>query len=294
MRITPFLIALVLVSAIAVGCATQPAATPTPPPTIPAPPALPAQTPPLEPPPKPADFRLSNLTISPSEVYAGSQVTIKLAITNLGELSGTHEVALKIDDTVEDTQQVTLAGGASQNVTFVNSKYSAKTYAVGIDDQSGTFVVKTLPTPPRPVATPPPAPAQAVPTTKDVPWTELRSFLLSANATAPLGTSAAKAGIRVGKAVLRFSASSYTVNAFNTTDYGLIYVADNKAEGSFLVWSIEVTQYFRLALPLSQIDINHLRDHVWWNNRSSLYGAQITSPTGEKLWDSPSEVTVTW
>ena len=110
-------------------------------------------------PPKPAEFILSNLTITPNEVNSGASVTIKVTVTNIGELSGTYDVNLKIDDTAEGMEKVTLEGGASQNVTFTKLKPTAKTYSVNIGNLSGTFVVKSALLPP-PVVTPPPAPAQ--------------------------------------------------------------------------------------------------------------------------------------
>ena len=109
--------------------------------------------------PKPAEFIISNLTITPDEVDSGASVTIQVTVTNIGELSGTYEVNLKIDDTIEGTEKVTLDGGASQKVTFTKSKTTAKTYSVSIGELSGTFVVKSKPTPP-PVVSPPPAPVQ--------------------------------------------------------------------------------------------------------------------------------------
>jgi len=104
---------------------------------------------------KPASFSVSGLTITPGEVTAGSAVTIEVLVTNSGELSGTYDITLKIDNTIEGTERVTLASSASQKVTFTIIKSTAKTYSVSVNGQSGTFVVKTSsppspPTPPTP------------------------------------------------------------------------------------------------------------------------------------------------
>ena len=109
---------------------------------------------------KPASFSVSGLTITPAEVTTGSKVTIEVLVTNNGELPGTYDVILKIDGTVETTQNVTLAGGASQNVTFTTSKATARTYAVAIGELTGSFVVKAPPPSPKPSS--PPVPAQNV------------------------------------------------------------------------------------------------------------------------------------
>ena len=94
---------------------------------------------------QPASFSISGLTITPMEVTTGSPVIVEVLVTNSGELSGTYNVTLKIDDTVEATEKVTLAGGASQKVTFTKTKTTAKTYSLSVNGQSGTFVVKAPP-----------------------------------------------------------------------------------------------------------------------------------------------------
>jgi hypothetical protein len=105
---------------------------------------------------RPASFIVSSLTITPMEVTTGSSVTIEVLVTNSGELSGTYDVLLEIDDIVEATEKVTLEGGASQKVNFTKTKSTAKTYSVSINGQSGAFVVKALspPSPPTPSAIP--------------------------------------------------------------------------------------------------------------------------------------------
>ena len=88
---------------------------------------------------KPASFSVSGLTITPGEVTAGSAVTIEVLVTNSGELSGTYDITLKIDNTIEGTERVTLASSASQKVTFTIIKSTAKTYSV-------SYTHLTLPT----------------------------------------------------------------------------------------------------------------------------------------------------
>lgn len=99
-------------------------------------------------PPAPAAFTVSDLIITPTEVDTGETVSIGVLITNTGDLTGSYEVILKIDEVVIATEEVTLAGGASQEVTFTTAKDVAGTYTVNINDLSGTFVVKAAPVPP--------------------------------------------------------------------------------------------------------------------------------------------------
>ncbi|MBI2329132.1 MAG: hypothetical protein HYU85_05805, partial [Chloroflexi bacterium] len=81
-----------------VACAPAPAPLPT---------ATPPPSPSASPPPaKPASFTTANLIINPAEVTSGSKVTIQVTVTNLGELAGSYDVNLKIDDTVEATENI--------------------------------------------------------------------------------------------------------------------------------------------------------------------------------------------
>ena len=99
----------------------------------------------------PAAFGPSILTISPSYVKTGEEVTISVIITNTGDLSGSYEVTLKIDNVVAATKEITLAGHTSQTVTFSTSKDIAGTYSVTVDGLSGTFVVRVPTAPPLPL-----------------------------------------------------------------------------------------------------------------------------------------------
>ena len=90
----------------------------------------------------PASFTISNLSIYPPEVLPGETVTIMALITNTGDLSGSHEVALKIDDVTEETNEVTLDGGDSQTVTFTVTRDTVGTYTVNVNNLTGSFKVK--------------------------------------------------------------------------------------------------------------------------------------------------------
>ncbi len=96
---------------------------------------------------RPAAFATSDLAISPIEVTAGATVTISVLVTNTGDLAGSHEVTLKIDNSVVATKEITLAGGASKTITFTTSRDFAGTYSVAVNGLSGTLVLgETMPT----------------------------------------------------------------------------------------------------------------------------------------------------
>jgi hypothetical protein len=95
----------------------------------------------------PATFTTSALKISPTKVDRGKSVTISVLITNTSDLTGSHQVTLKINNKAVATKDVTLAGGTSQTVTFTTAKDVAGTYSVNVNGMSGTFTVKRAPAP---------------------------------------------------------------------------------------------------------------------------------------------------
>jgi hypothetical protein len=89
----------------------------------------------------PAQFTLSNLVVNPSTATTGESVTISVDVSNTGEVEGSYAAILKINGSLEETKEVTLAGGASTTVTFAVSEDTAGKYEVGLGDQSGEFTV---------------------------------------------------------------------------------------------------------------------------------------------------------
>ncbi len=116
--------------------------------------AVSAPVPPIPPtvpvPLTPAVFTVSDLAISPDEVEVGETVTIGVLVTNTGDLEDTHQVTLKIDNVAIDTKEVTLAGGASETVTFVTSQDVTGTYTVSVATESRTLAVKEAAAAPKP------------------------------------------------------------------------------------------------------------------------------------------------
>jgi len=97
-----------------------------------------------------ANFSASSLNISPPEADIGKTVTISALVSNTGGLAGSYTVTLRIDEVVIATEDVTLDGGASQEVTFTTSKDVAGTHLVDINGLVGEFVVKAPPPAPPP------------------------------------------------------------------------------------------------------------------------------------------------
>jgi hypothetical protein len=114
-------------------------------------------------------FSASGLTISPVDIKVGESVSISVNIANIGDLVGSYDATLKINNMVVETKKVTLAGHSNRDVLFITSRDAAGSYTVSIDTLSGTFTVKEVPTPTTPAPTTPasttPASTTPVPTT---------------------------------------------------------------------------------------------------------------------------------
>ena len=91
--------------------------------------------------PAPAAFHIAGLAISPVELEPGGEVTISAEVTNTGDIEGSYTAELKIDGVIEATTEITLAGGASQLLSFSVSRDTPGTYKVTWDELAGEFVV---------------------------------------------------------------------------------------------------------------------------------------------------------
>jgi len=105
--------------------------------------------------PHPASFTVTDLSVAPGEVNLGESVSISALLTNTGDLTGSYEVSLKIDNVVAQTKEITLSGGDSETVSFSVTPDTVREYTVSISSLLGTFKVKA------PAALPAPAVALA-------------------------------------------------------------------------------------------------------------------------------------
>ena len=93
----------------------------------------------------PATFTTTKFAISPSQAQINQAIAVSVLVTNTGSASSTFSIDLKIDNTVTDTKKITLAGGASDTVTFNVTKATAGTYTISIGGDSGKLVVSDVP-----------------------------------------------------------------------------------------------------------------------------------------------------
>ena len=63
--------------------------------------------------PRPAEFKLTDLTIDPPEAEAGEAVIIFFNLTNVGETDGNYTAFLAINNSTKENQTLTLAPSES-------------------------------------------------------------------------------------------------------------------------------------------------------------------------------------
>jgi len=105
---------------------------------------------------RPAIFTTTDLTVSSHEIVVGESITISTIVTNNGDLTGTHQVTLMINGTAIDVKQVEIAGGQSQQVSFIITGDTAGTYNVAINMLRAAYIVKERKTSPELTGNSPP------------------------------------------------------------------------------------------------------------------------------------------
>jgi hypothetical protein len=96
---------------------------------------------------RPATFDPSSLIINPGKVKPGEKVNISIKITNNGDITGTDEISLMVNNLIVESKDVTLAGGESTVVTFTTNSTSIGKYTIGIAGLNGNFTVSKSTTP---------------------------------------------------------------------------------------------------------------------------------------------------
>ena len=91
---------------------------------------------------RPASFTLSEFSVIPHIVQVGEPVTAGIMVTNVGGCEDRYTLVLKVNDVIEDSKEVTLAIGESQEVSFEAIRESAGDYSVDINGYTASFVVK--------------------------------------------------------------------------------------------------------------------------------------------------------
>jgi hypothetical protein len=90
----------------------------------------------------PAAFTTSEPVITPPEVTLGENVNIGILVANTGDLPGTYQAVLQIDDIPVQTREIALDVGQSEMVTFTVTTDTVGQHRVNIDGLLGTFNVR--------------------------------------------------------------------------------------------------------------------------------------------------------
>jgi len=95
---------------------------------------------------RPANFIVSNLSITPHEAVLGESMSVSVSVTNTGDLPGTQEMTLEVDDVPVEIRDITIYSGDSKLVSFNINKDTTGIHTINIDGLSGTFKIR-LPKP---------------------------------------------------------------------------------------------------------------------------------------------------
>lgn len=90
---------------------------------------------------KPAEFEVTALNISPSEVVRGESTTVTVDIENIGGREGTYTAILTIDGMEAETKEITLAAGAKETVPFTVTQDAPGTCQIELGGLSRTLRV---------------------------------------------------------------------------------------------------------------------------------------------------------
>ena len=108
----------------------------------------------------PPAFHISDLAINPAEVDPEEETTITAKVANSGGTEGSYTAELKINDTLEQVTQVTVAAGTNRTLTFSVSRDLPGTCTVTLGELTGQFMVSwPVELIPPVTPTPPSAPA---------------------------------------------------------------------------------------------------------------------------------------
>ncbi len=101
----------------------------------------------------PATFIISDLVISPTEVSKGERIAISVLVTNNSNCAGNYEVVFKMGGVVEEVVDVPLASGDIKKVELALNVYSydVGTHPVDVNGLLGTFTIKEIQGPIRPI-----------------------------------------------------------------------------------------------------------------------------------------------
>ncbi len=108
-----------------------------------------------------AEFDVTELAVMPAMVQPDEEVVVSATVANTGSIEGTYTLRLLLNDSEQASQELTIAAGDSQEVSFRIMESSGGVYDVSVNGHTCSFTVveaEAVPTPSaEPVAEPLPA-----------------------------------------------------------------------------------------------------------------------------------------
>src|SRR3990170_7176508 len=91
---------------------------------------------------KPAEFKVTDLTINPLEAEAGEPILISVNVTNIGDIEGVYSANLTTNNVLRENQEILIPGKESKLVAFTVLESKDGTYNVEIDGLTGAFKIR--------------------------------------------------------------------------------------------------------------------------------------------------------
>ncbi|MEM1689920.1 MAG: CARDB domain-containing protein [Candidatus Hadarchaeales archaeon] len=89
-----------------------------------------------------AEFAVENLRLSKNRARPGEQVTASVDVANVGTISGSYTLTLKIDGVQIETREVLLAAGQRTTVDFTVSVEEPGEHTISVDGLSSLLIVE--------------------------------------------------------------------------------------------------------------------------------------------------------
>ncbi len=93
----------------------------------------------------PARFTFTGLNLTPDRIHPGETVAVKVVVTNQGEMAGSCQVRLDVDDIEQGSQETLLEPGQEQVLSFHVRSDEPGEHIVTIGEKRGKFVVEIPP-----------------------------------------------------------------------------------------------------------------------------------------------------
>ncbi len=93
----------------------------------------------------PAAFTVNELTVNPLLADSGENVDVSVLVKNTGDLSGTYQAILAVDDIAIETKEITLDGAGSLTISFSFTSDTVGQHKVSIGGLVEPFEVKSPP-----------------------------------------------------------------------------------------------------------------------------------------------------